>query len=240
MSIFQRLKTSTCGTEAAGRLFGTCKNIGNATSEDTENAYELEQVKMLYAVRMAVCETGAGGSNAPTACREAVSFSSSVDDEKTYVKHDLKISQSLKSCIGSLQKKHSTWTSYSNNLQDATALCNAPRQDVEGRRMVSMYRDMLQGVFGISELLKEQMAATGKWFGQAELRAIELELAHSQILDNLTSQHEEHSARIIQDFETMQHHANIASHVVDRIGADLERLVSGVHKVSHSSLLRTL
>ncbi|KAJ9608531.1 hypothetical protein H2200_007519 [Cladophialophora chaetospira] len=166
MRVVDALATqSTCHQAAAGQLLVTCKAVGaNMAKEDGK--YELlERAKSVYAIRVAVCETGEGKADVPSMCNPILSIPLRLDHEI-----DVISSRTLAPCLGALMEEHFYWTSYSNNRQDANTLCQATT--LESTRL-----EALQSYQKLAELLPEFRAALGS--------------TRSQWLDFLKKQQEE-------------------------------------------------
>ena len=88
---------STCHQAAAAQLLVTCKKVG-ATLTKEEGKHELlERAKSVYAVRVAVCETGEGKATVPNACQPILQIPQRLDHEIDVVN-----SRTLAFCLGEL------------------------------------------------------------------------------------------------------------------------------------------
>ena len=166
MHVVDTLATqSTCHQAAAAQLLVTCKAVGaNMAHEDGKHEL-LERAKSVYAVRVAVCETGEGRAEVPSACQPILHIPQRLDHEI-----DVLSSKTVAPCLGALMIEHYYWTSYSNNRQDANTLCLATT--LESTRL-----EALHSYQKLAELLPEFRAALG--------------LTRSRWLDFLQQQQEE-------------------------------------------------
>ncbi|EXJ63818.1 hypothetical protein A1O7_00153 [Cladophialophora yegresii CBS 114405] len=156
---------STCHQAAAAQLLVTCKTVGaNMAQEDGKHEL-LERAKSVYAVRVAVCETGEGRAEVPSACKSILTIPQRLDHEI-----DVVSSRTVAPCLGALMEEHYYWTSYSNNKQDANTLCQA--STLESTRL-----EALHSYQKLAELLPEFRIA--------------LSSTRSQWLDFLRQQKEE-------------------------------------------------
>jgi hypothetical protein len=156
---------STCHQAAAAQLLVTCKTVGaNMAQEDGKHEL-LERAKSVYAVRVAVCETGEGRAEVPSACRPILTIPQRLDHEI-----DVVSSRTVAPCLGALMEEHYYWTSYSNNKQDANTLCQA--STLESTRL-----EALHSYQKLAEFLPEFQVALGS--------------TRSQWLDFLKQQKEE-------------------------------------------------
>jgi hypothetical protein len=111
---------STCHQAAAAQLLITCKAIGANLSKEDGKHDLLERAKSVYAVRVAVCETGEGKAPVPISCESILHIPKRLESEIDVVN-----SRDQASCLGEMMAEHYYWTSYSNNRLDANTLCQA-------------------------------------------------------------------------------------------------------------------
>lgn len=140
---------STCHQTAAAQLLLTCKALGAEMDKDDGERELLERAKSVYAVRVAVCETGEGRAAVPSACSSILDVPQRLDHEI-----DVVSSKTLAPCLGALMVEHYYWTSYSNNRQDANTLCQATT--LESTRL-----EALHSYQKLAELLPEFHATLG-------------------------------------------------------------------------------
>ncbi|OAP58298.1 hypothetical protein AYL99_07388 [Fonsecaea erecta] len=169
MHVVDNLATqSTCHQAAAAQLLVTCKTAGATMTRDQGKHELLERAQSVYAVRVAVCETGEGRAAVPSACKPILEIPQRLDHEIDVVN-----SKILASCLGALITEHYYWTSYSNSRQDAQTLCQATT--IESTRL-----EALQSYQKLAQLLPELRAAMGSTQSQwlAFLRQQQEQIRH--------------------------------------------------------------
>lgn len=185
MQVVDALATqSTCHQAAAGQLLVTCKGVGvNMAKEDGRHEL-LEKAKSVYAVRVAVCETGEGRADVPSTCKPILDIPQRLEHEI-----DVISSRTLAPCLGALMEEHFYWTSYSNNRQDANILCQATTLESTRLEALHSYRKL-------AELLPEFRAALGstrsqwlEFLKQQQEEAQHLYKAQHSNRDELRAQH---------------------------------------------------
>ncbi|EXJ95161.1 hypothetical protein A1O1_00280 [Capronia coronata CBS 617.96] len=158
MVVIDNLATrSTCHQSAAAQLLITCKAVGKDLAEEQGKHELLERGKSVYAVRVAVCETGEGRAAIPASCESVVSVPRRSDQGIEVVSGKL-----LSTCLEALMGEHYYWTSYSNNRQDANTLCQAG--SLEATRL-----EALRSYGKLAELIPEfrdaLLSARSQWQG---------------------------------------------------------------------------
>ena len=104
---------SSCHGEATSSLLVDCAAFkGDALDVN---------VKISYAVRLAICEFKSTGMSYPDECRKFGSVGLSSN----------KTSLERQKCLKKLEEKPQYWTTLSNNIQNAAALCAAARHEVD-------------------------------------------------------------------------------------------------------------
>ncbi|KIY00469.1 uncharacterized protein Z520_04154 [Fonsecaea multimorphosa CBS 102226] len=150
MHMIENLATqSTCHQAAAAQLLVTCKTAGATMNRDQGKHELLERAQSVYAVRVAVCETGEGRAPVPSACKPILEIPQRLDHEIDVVN-----TKTLASCLEAMITEHYYWTSYSNNRQDAHTLCQATT--IESTRL-----ETLRSYEKLAKLLPELRAALG-------------------------------------------------------------------------------
>jgi hypothetical protein len=166
MHVVSTLATqSTCHQGAAAQLLVTCRAVGADVSQEDGKHGLLERAKSVYAIRVAVCETGEGRAEVPPACTPVLSIPQRLEHEI-----DVVSSRTVAPCLEAMMLEHYYWTSYSNNRQDANTLCQA--STLESTRL-----EALQSYEKLAGLIPEIRAALGS--------------TRSQWLDFLKQQHDE-------------------------------------------------
>lgn len=99
----------------------------------------LDEIRSLYAARLALCEIKSAGLNLPPECKSLYLG----NDSDTKLQHQLMGGGNaqwnshnvgtlqIRECIQSLESRPQWWTSYSNSRQNAAIMCQAARADIE-------------------------------------------------------------------------------------------------------------
>ena len=138
----------SCHRLATATLLRSCRSIrpnsNNQGKSDT--ADRLDRVKSIFAARLAVCELIDANAIIPHQCDslkaqdhpEKSSILKRFTTSTTYHPKNEVLNQSedeptlkLSSCLGALESRPQWWTSYSNARQNAVAVCEATRTEIE-------------------------------------------------------------------------------------------------------------
>lgn len=131
-------KSPSCNRLAASTLLESCQTV-DGSSHDVEET--LEDIKSVYAARLALCEISATGLEIPSDCKLLMPW----DDQEgqgslgwilgsgraKLFAHDNIGHHQLSQCLRSLETRPQWWTSYSNSRQNAVVMCQAARVDIE-------------------------------------------------------------------------------------------------------------
>jgi len=128
----------SCNRLAASTLLESCQSIESST-QGAESS--LENIRSVYAVKLAVCEIVSAGSTIPSHC---IPFRSVIAESKQRgrggagangrgkpLSANDSESRHLSQCLQSLESRPQWWTSYSNSRQNAIVMCQAVRADIE-------------------------------------------------------------------------------------------------------------
>lgn len=145
LTLIASLKTSaTCTRLATSTFLTSCQEI-----ESSENL--LDEVKSVYAARLAVCELLEAGTTVPSQCSPFIPTGSSKRDgvmtsyftrtkraPATDTGRFEKVNTTkLVYCLQGLGSRPQWWTSYSNARQNAVVICQAVRGDIERGNYIS-------------------------------------------------------------------------------------------------------
>ena len=151
LSIIVSLETSpSCNRLATATLLDSCQSLEHSTkAEDSRGQLEseLDQVKSVYAARLAVCELTGAHANSPYECSALMPTENLKwrDRVKTFLTRDGQSKgrsghvltddrlthKQLGQCLRSLETRPQWWTSYSNARQNAVVMCRAVRTDID-------------------------------------------------------------------------------------------------------------
>jgi hypothetical protein len=139
----------SCNRLATVHLLSSCQSLsgGQSTKSSASKnpAKKLDQLKSLYAARLAVCELVGAGIPAPVSCSTLLPPSTKGNSQVSgWLKRfnptkwdyenqlDGKASKTtLGECLRALESRPQWWTSYSNGRQNAAVMCQAARGEIE-------------------------------------------------------------------------------------------------------------
>ncbi|KAF3492398.1 uncharacterized protein GIQ15_01915 [Arthroderma uncinatum] len=156
----------SCNQRAVANLITSCQVFSSGKSERGQySALDLDNVKSLYAARLAICEVTGAGAAVPNQC---LAILPSRDNEKPIYTFKRQVSQEseekdvipeklLAPCLRSLESKPQWWTSYSNSRQNAAVMCHAARLDVEKEELLNHHRALTEVTSGLTEHLNRSL-----------------------------------------------------------------------------------
>ena len=138
----------SCHKLATATLLRSCRSIHPSSNQKGKSgtAKRLDKVKSIFAARLAVCELIDANAIIPHQCdslqvqdhigRKSIlkRFTTSSSNHREHeVSNESEDEPSLEisSCLGALESRPQWWTSYSNARQNAIAICEATRNEVE-------------------------------------------------------------------------------------------------------------
>lgn len=140
--------TPVCHRAALKRLIDSCSMFTGDKSAGLP-VEVLEQVKDLYAARLAICELDGTETELPAKCSNIMMITLDTlrnDYEKSKSGQLAWFGKSARTavtpCIKALHEKNQWWTSYSNSRRDAVTFCQASRSALEKDEMLNTYREM--------------------------------------------------------------------------------------------------
>jgi hypothetical protein len=173
----------SCNRLAASSLLESCQTI-DGSSPDMEGS--LEDIKSIYAARLALCEISSTGLVIPLDCkllmpvdglegkrglewilRSGAARSSSYGDIGK---------RQISQCLQSLESRPQWWTSYSNSRQNAFIMCQAARVDIERGKVDLILLKILAKVNTTSDefiKLHKSMAGTSSNIKDALSKALD-------------------------------------------------------------------
>ncbi|KIX05762.1 uncharacterized protein Z518_03734 [Rhinocladiella mackenziei CBS 650.93] len=185
MHLIDNLVTqSTCHQAAAAQLLMTCKGAGKDFPEGQGKHELLERAKSVYAVRVAVCETGEGRAAVPAACKTILDV-----PQRPHNEIDVVGGQALSSCVEALMLKHYYWTSYSNSRQNANTLCQAGTLEATRLEALHSYQKLFELLPEFRDTLKTTRSQWQSFLRQQEEDARKVNKLQQAHRDELNQQH---------------------------------------------------
>ncbi|KAI9769085.1 MAG: hypothetical protein M1840_004436 [Geoglossum simile] len=227
LSLLTSLESSpSCNRLATSTLIKSCQTLGGpseSAGQEQENPEALlDNVKSIYAARLAVCELVEAGTPAPAQCspimakkpaRKQYGFGnylgrngrpknggggtggySSVSPER------------LGHCLKSLESRPQWWTSYSNGRQNAIVICQAVRIDIEKDDLLSLHKSMVGVTSDLSSALSGVLQESGTQLADHMAFAEAVQKFQSQVLSDLegaSSKAQGLFAKFKQDVDSM-------------------------------------
>ncbi len=150
LRLISSIQTSpSCTRLAATTLITSCQAIAGP-EKDSEHApsnsrTSLDDVKSMYAARLALCELVGAGAEVPSGCAPLMPSENTKSKQgfQLFKKQNTKQrrtskpgyeeigEQQLGQCLKALESRPQWWTSYSNNRQNAVVMCHAARAQIE-------------------------------------------------------------------------------------------------------------
>jgi len=129
-----------CNQIASAALLNTCASL------EGDAGQIIEQVKTVYAARLAICELLDAGIDIPPECSTFVPESNDLREQELrgffhsgtiskptlhYPQYEHSTSKHLNRCAQALHQTPQFWTSFSNSKQNALVMCHAMRAPID-------------------------------------------------------------------------------------------------------------
>ncbi|EAS35966.3 uncharacterized protein CIMG_01320 [Coccidioides immitis RS] len=157
--------SSSCHQRAVTDLVISCQFLeGGPNDNNWDSSFHLDQLKSLYAARLAMCELNGAGAATPDKCVSILSLKQEDGPESYSTQFHAKtrkqqpaIPAQLESCLHSLESRPQWWTSYSNNRQNAAVMCQAARINVERDELLKHHKKLADITFGLGAALNQSL-----------------------------------------------------------------------------------
>ena len=229
--LVQMQTAPSCRRLAATDLITDCRSIEGATST---SASDLDDVKEIYAARLALCELQRADAQIPSQC-EVISKISKDSGAKTngdVTNHVLRL------CLKNLESRPQWWTSYSNALQETEVMCQAARIEIEkGEKYFSMSRSRCLNPFTDDLIeLHKKMVRTGSGIDATLTHA--LAEANDRLLQqrNFVAAVKSIQKDLLQDIENSRTESRsffyqLMGKFESNLGSVIRRMTSGIQVV---------
>ena len=169
----------SCTRQAAFGLIESCSGLA---SKDTTSLYtELDEVKSLYSARLAICEMKDAGLPIPSQCTSEILRDSTTN--RFIVK--LESRQMITACVQALEARPQSWTSYSNNRQNALIICRASREEKEREERFETMRKFVETNEASQEALSNYVQFVRDMQAEQQQLASEIQASQKQQMDEL-------------------------------------------------------
>jgi hypothetical protein len=225
-----------CYKAATHQLITSCQSIREDTLNPKPSLEDLEKRKSIFAARLAICELREANANTPPQCKPIVSSSVAVYDGSSSSPSQLSADQQvrdveLRACLRALEAKPQSWTSYSNNRQDAALLCDVSRNQIIKDEALSLFH-LLTGLGSdLAQALADALRRANSQQEAQMANAEALKDLHTEQVRDLAGAHQAHKAVIQESSDQL---TNIVSHVFDKIRsvngsvANLEQMLKAI------------
>ena len=152
----------SCHRVAATRLVSSCQALGE-TPVDPSSSEALDLTRSVYAARLAICELDDAGVAVPSPClrltvppptRPKTFFRFTNKSQSHDTGSDLFPKEVVEHCLKTLEARPQSWTSYSNNRQNAVVICQAARIETEKESLLDLHRSIMESSFKLNEGLR--------------------------------------------------------------------------------------
>ncbi|KAJ5594944.1 uncharacterized protein N7459_001152 [Penicillium hispanicum] len=163
VQLLDSMKSSpSCHRVAATRLVASCQTLGGKAPVDPNSHEALEQIRSVYAVRLAICELDDAGAAVPPPClRLTVSPPPPSKNLFRFTKPkvsdtgpDMFPRELVEQCLRSLESRPQSWTSYSNSRQNAVVICQAAQVETEKEELLNLHRSIVESSFKLKKGLQ--------------------------------------------------------------------------------------
>ncbi|KZF21091.1 hypothetical protein L228DRAFT_278254 [Xylona heveae TC161] len=157
-------ESTSCYKLATAHLLVSCREFDGSVkgpgtlAKANPTPITLENIKEIYAARLAICELQGAGAPVPTQCSPLVpqkgekqkphlrrlmhSLTKQRKGDTGEEEFDSAVENGLSQCLKSLESRPQWWMSYSNSRQNAVIMCQAARAEVEKDELLEIHRTM--------------------------------------------------------------------------------------------------
>ncbi|PGH17406.1 hypothetical protein AJ80_04862 [Polytolypa hystricis UAMH7299] len=165
LRLLNSMKTApSCNRLAATNLLLSCQSLETPpNNRDNGPTESLDDVKSLFAARLAICELVGAGTEIPEKCSPLfpsfrVPYHSDWKRDAPYLAdEEFTKTKKLEPCLRSLESRPQWWTSYSNNRQNAAVMCQAARIEIEHEEQLDRYKSLVDVVAGLTDSLNQSL-----------------------------------------------------------------------------------
>lgn len=163
VQLLDSLQTSpSCNRIAASKLVSSCQDFGGREKTESDTHETLDQIRSVYAARLAICELEGAGASVPSPCLPVTATSSATRTRFSFAAifkaadntSDVVSPELLEQCLRALESRPQWWTSYSNSRQNAMVICQASRMEIEQEELLDLHRSILRNSVKLDEGLQ--------------------------------------------------------------------------------------
>lgn len=153
----------SCHRVAATRLVSSCQALGEKSEVKSNSSEALDLIRSVYAARLAICELDDAGVAVPSPCLrltvtpptpQKTLFGFTAKPKSHDTGSDMFPREFVEQCLKTLEARPQSWTSYSNNRQNAVVICRAAHIETEKEELLSLHRSIVESSFKLNEGLQ--------------------------------------------------------------------------------------
>ncbi|KAI9787454.1 MAG: hypothetical protein M1816_007502 [Peltula sp. TS41687] len=252
VQLISSLKSSpTCTHLATRGLLSSCREVESGHDSNDQPSSALDQVRSVYAARLAVCELLEAGTTVPPQCASMIpsqvatrdrflpSYFTRTESPSEVTKgqlEDVDI-KTLHRCLNGLHSRSQWWTSYSNARQNAVVICQAIRSDIDRDELLGVHERLVEVTSKLGMSLSEAFDRSSSYLAREAKFADAVRNLQREAQEDLHRGYKDSQStfeKLFQDFQTgvQQMSANIST-----TGKDLEtKLVDLNQTIQHSAM----
>lgn len=143
------------------KLLTSCQSLSSAESSGgAEIVHTLDQVKSIYAARLALCELSGAGATIPVSCSSIRIASDRIHNDSTIDLIDIAddfAAPIVEGCLRGLESRPQWWTSYSNSRQNAIVICQAARIEIEKEEILNLHQSLAKNAENLNLALQSAL-----------------------------------------------------------------------------------
>ena len=205
-----------CHRDASSHFIEVITFVGQYQTEELR----LAEVRVWYAAQMALCEIKEAGDVPPAECLDM-----QIPVIRDFENYDLVPIPHLRSdmevCVKALKSEPQTWTSFSNNRQNANALTYLARQDIERQWNIDLFSDFIGIVKTATASMQTHIAHLFSFQQQLEV-VMNDTLVQQELLNTSVTSLREEFTQFSKDLDnqtsrTWSYVANVNSQLIDTV-----------------------
>ncbi|KAJ3219110.1 hypothetical protein HK099_004823 [Clydaea vesicula] len=206
-------KEDTCFQKAALSLKLGCDNV-----EVNENS------KIIYAIRLTLCEISTGNFKTPPQCN----FANYYSPARNEVEILNKAFEETNLCVAELAKVSQIWTSYSSYLKEVVNMCFAVRYELERNLLTLLQRNLTITNLKTFRLLEKQNIELTEWRKTSLEEFLKLS-ENQQLIFNLSSKIDQTTKKNLETSESI-------AKKLEQVKSNLNKIISEFEEEANLSL----
>ncbi|QSS66403.1 nuclear membrane fusion protein Kar5 [Histoplasma capsulatum] len=234
--LLDSMKSSpSCNRLAATNLILSCQSIGGDDDTDKNNpSNSLDNLKALFAARLAVCELIGAGAAIPEQCSPILISHSTYGHPGA---QDQVQPSRLEPCLRSLESRPQWWTSYSNSRQNAAVMCQAARTEIEREHDLKRYRKLIDITSILNNSLNQTLTTAAMEASRQRGFLEVVDEMRNQLLQDLENgflRYHDIKSKVFDDAEGVQIVMSAAKTDAANVKKDLLSASNSVHELKQA------